>query len=436
MNTDYARKNQQIANSYYNRGLEMAKERDLSGAALYLKRALQFNKYHTDARNLLGLIFYEMGETSDALTQWVISINLQPDGNRADYYLDEVQRKPGQLEIASQMVKKFNQALFHAQGGSDDLAVLQLKRIVEEKPNFVKAHLLLALLYMEHGDYTKAGKSLFKVLQIDKTNQKAQRYMEYVKSRTGKADVEKRKMKNAFSHREMQDDDVILPPTYKENTGWQSIINIAIGLVLGAVLVVFMVMPARERSLNYEHNQEMRAYADKLNLANQKADSLQKEADQYRQEKEAAEENLSSLMGDSDSTLSQYGTMVQILNAWRKGDIQTAVQLYIGLDQSKITDESMAGVLGELQAEMNASAPAVLESLGAQSTAAGDYDTALHYYEKYMEINDKNPQIIFNMAMIYKTKGDEETADQLFGQVIMNFADSPLAESARAERGY
>ena len=56
--------------------------------------------------------------------------------------------------------------------------------------------------------------------------------------------------------------------------------------------------------------------------------------------------------------------------------------------------------------------------------------------KNYMEINDKNPQIIFNMAMIYKTKGDEETADQLFGQVIMNFADSPLAESARAERGY
>lgn len=433
---DYLQKIQFAANSYYNRGLEMAKERDLSGAALYLKRALQFNKYHTDARNLLGLIFYEMGETSDALTQWVISINLQPEKNLADHYLDEVQRKPGQLEIASQTIKKYNQALFHAQGGSDDLAVLQLKRIVEEKPNFVKAHLLLALLYMEHGDYTKAGKSLFKVLQIDKTNQKAQRYMEYVKSRTGKADVEKRKMKNAFSHREMQDDDVILPPTYKENTGWQSIINIAIGLVLGAVLVVFMVMPARERSLNYEHNQEMRAYADKLNLANQKADSLQEEADQYRQEKEVAEENLNSLMGDSDSTLSQYGTMVQIVNAWRKGDIQTAVGLYIGLDQSKITDESMAGVLGELQAEMNASAPAVLESLGAQSTAAGDYDTALHYYEKYMEINDKNPQIIFNMAMIYKTKGDEETADQLFGQVIMNFADSPLAETARAERGY
>ena len=253
---DYLQKIQYASNSFYNRGLELARERDLSGAAGCLKRALQLNKYHTDARNLLGLIFYEMGETSDALVQWVLSVNLQPEDNRADHYLDEVQRKPGQLEIASQTIKKYNQALIHAQNGSDDLAVLQLKRIVEEKPNFVKAHLLLAILYMEHSDFPKAGRSLYKVLQIDKTNRKAQRYMEYVKSRTGKADVEKRKMRNAFSHREMQDDDVILPPTYKENTGWQSIINIAIGLVLGVVVVLFLIMPARERKLNYVHNKE------------------------------------------------------------------------------------------------------------------------------------------------------------------------------------
>ena len=76
---DEMQKIQYAANSYYNRGLEMAKERNLSGAARFLKRALQFNKYHTDARNLLGLIFYEMGETSDARIQWVISINLQPE---------------------------------------------------------------------------------------------------------------------------------------------------------------------------------------------------------------------------------------------------------------------------------------------------------------------------------------------------------------------
>lgn len=104
---DYLQKIQFAANSYYNRGLEMAKERDLSGAALYLKRALQFNKYHTDARNLLGLIFYEMGETSELLTQWVIS-HQSPSRRITGPTIIWMrsQRKPGQLEIASQTLKK------------------------------------------------------------------------------------------------------------------------------------------------------------------------------------------------------------------------------------------------------------------------------------------------------------------------------------------
>ena len=34
-----------IANAYYNRGLERAQLQDLSGAAIYLKEALRFDKY-------------------------------------------------------------------------------------------------------------------------------------------------------------------------------------------------------------------------------------------------------------------------------------------------------------------------------------------------------------------------------------------------------
>ena len=110
----------------------------------------------------LGLIYYENGEVADALVQWVISLNLQPENNLADHYLDEIQRKPGQLETESQNVKTFNQALWHAQNGSDDLAILQLARVVAAKPHFVKAHLLLALLYMRREDYNKAGRSLLR----------------------------------------------------------------------------------------------------------------------------------------------------------------------------------------------------------------------------------------------------------------------------------
>ena len=84
---DYIKRNRQIANSFYNLGLEKARLRELTGAVECLKKSLRFDKYQMDARNLLGLVFYEMGETADALTQWVISINLKPEGNRAVRYL-------------------------------------------------------------------------------------------------------------------------------------------------------------------------------------------------------------------------------------------------------------------------------------------------------------------------------------------------------------
>ena len=242
---DYQRKNAQIANSFYNLGLEKARMRDLSGAAHSLKDSLHFNKYQTDARNLLGLIYYESGEVADALVQWVISLNLQPENNLADHYLDEIQRKPGQLEIESQNVKTFNQALWHAQNGSDDLAILQLARVVEARPHFVKAHLLLALLYMRREDYTKAGRSLYKILQIDKSNSKALYYMSIVKQNTGRAEAEKKRMIKAFSHKQMEDDDIILPPTYKENTGLSIVIHILMGLVMGVVAAYFLILPTR-----------------------------------------------------------------------------------------------------------------------------------------------------------------------------------------------
>ena len=56
---------------------------------------------------------------------------------------------------------------------------------------------------------------------------------------------------------------------------------------------------------------------------------------------------------------------------------------------------------------MDANAPAVLMAAAVQSNSVGDYDTALRYYEKYMEFNDKNPEVIYNMGMVYKAKATQ-----------------------------
>ena len=60
------------SNEYYNDALAKASVRDLSGAIESLKTSLKFNKLNIDARNLLGLIYFEMGEVVEALTEWVM----------------------------------------------------------------------------------------------------------------------------------------------------------------------------------------------------------------------------------------------------------------------------------------------------------------------------------------------------------------------------
>jgi len=177
---------ERIANCYYNLGLERARLRDLSGAAELLKKALHFDKYQREARNLLGLIFFEMGEVADALVQWVISMNLLPEDNPADYFLEQIQRKPAILRICSDNVKRYNQALDYAQHNNEDLAVFQLNQVIGDSPNYVKAHILLSLLYMRRSEWVKAGKSLYLVLKIDRNNPKALVLMDYVKKKTGR----------------------------------------------------------------------------------------------------------------------------------------------------------------------------------------------------------------------------------------------------------
>lgn len=136
---DYVKRNRQIANSFYNLGLEKQISETFPGAVDCLKKSLHFDKYQMDARNLLGLIYYEMGEVSDALVQWVISTNLHPADNPADRYLDEIQRKPGRLEVVDQNVKKYNQALWYAQHDSDDLADFTADQGSRRQPSFCKS---------------------------------------------------------------------------------------------------------------------------------------------------------------------------------------------------------------------------------------------------------------------------------------------------------
>lgn len=436
MDTDFERKNQQAANSLYNLGLEKAKIRDLSGAADCLKKSLHFNKYQTDARNLLGLIYYENGEVADALVQWVISLNFQPENNLADHYLDEIQRKPGQLDVESQNVKNFNQALWHAKSGSDDLAILQLARVVEARPHFVKAHLLLAMLYMRREDYNKAGRSLYRILQIDKCNPKALYYMSIVKQNTGRADAEKRRMTKAFSHRQLQDDDVIIPNTYKETTGLAMVIHIIIGLVIGLAAFYVLVLPSMERALNRQRDEELTAYIQQLNTANQEKDQLQLDYDRLQEEEQAVQSQLDELTQGNASVMVQYQSLIGILQNYRTGDLAAAGTAYAAASFDLITDEGILAIVENIRQDMVSNVYQQLVDQGLTLWNGGNRDGAMTCFQASLAIRPDNPEAMFYVGRLYQDAGDTTNANAMFDQVVGNYPDSEYASRAASARGY
>jgi len=150
---NYTEKILHQSNYWYNDGLRKAQIRDMSGAITSLRKSLQYNRANIDARNLLGLVYYGRGEVAEGLVEWIISKNLKPKDNLADRFIDEVQKSAKKLEQINQAVKKYNQCLIYCEQQGEDLAIIQLKKVIAAHPTFLKAYQLLALLYLHtaHG---------------------------------------------------------------------------------------------------------------------------------------------------------------------------------------------------------------------------------------------------------------------------------------------
>ena len=169
---EYTKKIVYQSNYWYNDGLRKAKIRDMSGAIMSLRKSLQFNRENIAARNLLGLVYYGIGEVPEALVEWIISKNLKSRDNIADYYIKNVQSSAKELEQIDLAIKKYNQCLTYCRQNGEDLAAIQLKQVIAAHPTFLKAYQLLTLIYLHTGQYSQARQTIKTARKLDTTNGK------------------------------------------------------------------------------------------------------------------------------------------------------------------------------------------------------------------------------------------------------------------------
>ncbi len=261
-----------LSNIYYNKALGQAKIRDLTGAVSSLKQSLQFNKLNTNARNLLGLIYFETGEIVSALSEWVISKHYQEENNDADMYINEIQSNPNKLEMYSQVIRKYNSALDSAKHGDEDMAIIQLKKVTSQNPKFIRAHQLLALLYMmsdKKDNRNKALKLLNNIIKIDITNTTTLAYLQELSDIRPKADPlavrteePKTSTRKTLPRLEEADQYKTITPYKEEKPSVLPFVNVIIGIITGLALMYFLIMPHIKSSEAENVNNDFKKYSE------------------------------------------------------------------------------------------------------------------------------------------------------------------------------
>ena len=317
-----------LSKIFYNQGLEKASIRDLSGAIACLKQSLMYDKRNIRARNLLGLVYFETGDVVSALSEWVISKNLQPTRNLASEYINKLQANPNKLAAINETIKKYNHALMLCREGHEDMAAIQLRKILTQNSKLIKGYHLLALIQMKNGEWNKARRILKKAARIDKTNTTTLRFLREVDEQTGVTTRLEKKKKGLFRSgtKENLDTDILgservaQPTVYREHSKVSVFFILMAGIAAGAVAFWLLAVPAIRQGIYQEANQQIVQYSESLASQGAELTKAQGEAKESGDTVESVTQELTTEQAKSES----YQALLQAYTYYQQQNLDEA----------------------------------------------------------------------------------------------------------------
>ena len=430
-----------ISNRFYNEGLERANVRDLTGAITSLRQSLKFNKNNVEARNLLGLVYFETGEVVAALSEWVISKNLRPKKNIADDYIDMIQTNQNRLDTINQTIKKYNQALTYCHQDSLDLAVIQLKKVLSLNPRFIRAHQLLALLYINSEEWEKAKRELTKCIEIDTNNTATLRYLkevdEMLMPEEGVKNAPRKKHKSEEVIKYQSGNETIIQPVnMKEGKGVASLLNLAIGVAIGVAIAFFLILPARIQTAKASIDEELRRVSEQSDAKTATIDELQLRISELEADNSALQQDLQAYLG-TDGTLQSVDSLMKAAEAYLTNpeDIMTVADYLEEIEEEDPEEETSHSEAFEqlydtLLILVGSDVAEAYYNDGYEAYRQENYEDAIPNLEKAFKYDPANGEALYDLANAYYRIGEEELAREAYHQVIELFPGTEKASKS------
>ena len=423
------------SNRLYNEGLERAEVRDLSGAAECLRECLKLNKANVDARNLLGLIHYERGEIVEALSEWVVSRNLRSKKNLADDYLNSIQENPGTIDQMNQTIRKFNLALGYCEQGGYDIAVIQLKKVLSMNPKYLKAHQLLALLYIKDKEWAKARREAEAALAIDTGNLITTRYLKEINEQDDTS-VKEEKPKEAFKYT-VDNQTIIQPLNRKERTIWMTALNLLVGVGLGLAIFWFLILPGQLGKIDSTKDEELMAVSEQLDAKTSKLSQVEKELDEQKSDNALLREELAAYEG-TDTVMEELQILLEAAKVYADPETEVtekAVAL-LKVDTERLLlmeDTTYMDLYNNIFESIAEEAAEAFYDAGITAYRAGDAQTAMEQLELAVTFDPADSYAWYNLGKACRDLSVNSRAIEAFNKVIEL---APGSERAKQSKVY
>lgn len=278
------------------------------------------------------------------------------------------------------------------------------------------------MLYLKHQDYEKARKLLKKAAFIDTNNTTTLRYLQEVELATGISTSLDVKRKKKYAKEKVDrlsgtvtymngNEMIIQPTTFRDSSAVATFINIFLGIVLGAAVVWFLVVPSTRQSIYEKANAQVTDANSQMAAQVSRVQGLQEEIDGYQSKVDAA----NKAKEEADKKADSYDEILQAANYYLANDMTKAADAF-----NQIEESSMTGKGQELYATLKtALADYVFTeayNAGATAFASGDYKTAITQLKKATEAKTDDFNAWYYLAFSYRNNNDTKRRTRSSGR--------------------
>ena len=221
-------------------------------------------------------------------------------------------------------------------------------------------------------------------------------------------------------------EDAIQPIVARGGQARMSIVNMLIGMAVGAAAIWFLFIPAWTRSINRTANEKVTKYSSDMAVYSAQ---IQMMNDQI----EVSQKTVTDANDEAETALllaSSYQNMVKAMNAWENGQTSTAATYLAGVEPS-LLDGDTKGIFNDMAEEMDVSLFAAYKKAGIAAFDSKNYKEAVRILELAKTMDPTDYDILNYLAHSYRMQGNAEQADLNFNLIISSFPDSQKAANAR-----